>query len=94
MKILVSSKGFAEFLKSINIDQNSDVDCVSLTDGKLSIFRGQNVSVFYVESKENNIEVDQNDVRWDWLLRDLRGIQEQPICIEFSPNVAKFTLLY
>lgn len=94
MKILVSSKGFSDWLKSINISIHSDVNCLSLTDGKLSLFRGTHQATLFVESKDNNCEVDQNNVRWDWLYRDLRGIQEQPIVIEFLDNKATFTLTY
>lgn len=93
MKILVSSKGFSKWLKSA-IKQDSYVDHVKIIDGVFSIHRDEEKFTICVESKDKNEMVIQYDVRWDWLYRDLKGIQEQPVVIEFLDNVARFTLSF
>lgn len=94
MKILVSSKGFSQWLKAIGIKENHNVSKVKIEKGMFYLNRNGYEQSIFTESKDNNCEADQNNVRWDWLYRDLRGIQEQPVVIEFLDNKATFTLTY
>lgn len=92
MKIIVSSKVFYHMVKRINTDNVMSVKIDRVK--KFTIYYGHNYSLtFPVETNDNGFMI-QDNVRWDWLLKDIKGIQEQPICIEFTVNKASFTLSY
>lgn len=94
MRIIVSSKHFAEFLSSSKIVTDDDIRLVKIRNGKFYVVKRGDSFSMNVESKETDETVIQDNVRWDWLYRDIRAIQEQPVCIEFLDNVARFTLSY
>lgn len=90
MKILVSSKSFAEFLKGIDLECVYDVH---VFDGEVSIVTSTNTHTRSVENQGEGIAV-QHNIRYDWLHHDLSSIQDQPVVIEFLDNVARFALSY
>lgn len=92
MKILVSSKGFYSYFKIIRGEQ---IKSVRIDGDKNFIVRTENNEIsMNVESREKNEMHLQNNVRWDWLLRDIGSISEQPMVIEFAHQSAKYTLSY
>lgn len=95
MKILVSSKGFSGWLRSIKIADDPNVNNILLAKNQFTVVRGgDKIHTIIVETKDGDCDIEQHKVRWDWLYRDLSGIQEQPVVIEFLDNVARFTLTY
>lgn len=93
MKILVSSLRLSETLRRIDVESIRAVEIDSKKYFKIHFGRMESISM-PVESKSEPIKLDQENVRWDWICRDLRGIQEQPILIEFAGNKAIIRLDY
>ena len=92
MKILVSSKRFAEFLNNIDVDT---VESCRVVDNKFHLRSALKSCSLPVESRETDTgTINQENVRWDWLKRDVYGIQEQPLVIEFFDNKATIILNY
>lgn len=90
MKIIISSKILYELLM-VNIDFTPTIVQVSPRELFLSD-RIKTISIPCENLGEGTVA--QDNVRWDWLKRDLRGIQEQPVVIEFDKNKLKVILTY
>lgn len=91
MKILVSSKRFSECFKKF---KHEHIRVVEIKDNVFTAHTIDDEISIDVETKDNGVVVDQYTARWDWFLRDLSKIGEQPIVLEFSKNRVNFTLMY
>lgn len=91
MKILVSSKTFSKVFKRF---EDQQVRTVVIKNNEFTAHTIDDSIMMCVETKDNNLEVEQFTARGDWLLKDLGRIGERLIVLEFTHNTAKFTLEY
>lgn len=94
MKFIVNSKTLHDALSQADFDEVHVAD-VSLKQSVLSIIFSDYKDVeVVVESLEGNSNLSQPNVRWDFLVRTLVRLPEQPIVISLKGSGLTLTFAY
>lgn len=95
MKIIVNSRFFGKTIKKFFTAINDEVvDQVFIRNNSLVIQRENYETVIECEFKSDNQIVHQKKARWDWLIKTLNQIDEQPVVLEFHENKVLLRLDY